>query len=48
MNKLAEEDAKVYERMNYFPFTHGDTIDRQRVILQDLQKHSIQAILHDK
>lgn len=41
MAKQATLDAKVYERMNYFPFTHGDTIDRQRKVLQELQKHSI-------
>jgi hypothetical protein len=33
MAKQATLDAKVYEGMNYFPFTHGDTIDRQRKVL---------------
>ena len=27
------------EKLNYFPFTHGDMIEKQRKALNDLQKH---------
>ena len=31
--------AEALERINYFPFTHGDMIEKQRSALQELQKH---------
>ena len=30
---------KNIERLNYFPFTHGDMIEKQRRALNELQKH---------
>jgi len=30
---------KAVERLNYFPFTHGDMIEKQRKALNELQKH---------
>jgi len=30
---------KAIERINYFPFTHGDMIEKQRKALNELQKH---------
>ena len=33
------EKTKALERINYFPFTHGDMIEKQRQALQELQKH---------
>ncbi len=30
---------KSIERVNYFPFTHGDMIEKQRKALNELQKH---------
>ena len=36
---LETEKSKALERINYFPFTHGDMIEKQRQALQELQKH---------
>ena len=30
---------KAIERLNFFPFTHGDMIEKQRKALNELQKH---------
>jgi len=37
--KNNEERMKSIERVNYFPFTHGDMIEKQRKALNELQKH---------
>jgi len=29
------------ETVSYFPFTHGDSIEKQREILEELQKHEL-------
>lgn len=34
-----EVRMKGIERVNYFPFTHGDMIEKQRKALNELQKH---------
>lgn len=34
-----EVRMKSIERVNYFPFTHGDMIEKQRKALNELQKH---------
>jgi len=34
-----EQKLKSIERVNYFPFTHGDMIEKQRKALNELQKH---------
>jgi len=34
-----EIKMKAIERVNYFPFTHGDMIEKQRKALNELQKH---------
>jgi len=34
-----ELKMKAIERINYFPFTHGDMIEKQRKALNELQKH---------
>ena len=34
-----EQELKQIERLNYFPFTHGDMIEKQRNALNQLQKH---------
>ena len=39
MRKQKEDKTKALERINYFPFTHGDMIEKQREALQELQKH---------
>ena len=36
-------ENKSLERINYFPFTHGDLIEKQRHVLAELQK---QELLH--
>jgi hypothetical protein len=30
---------KTIERLNFFPFTHGDMIEKQRKALNELQKY---------
>lgn len=30
---------KAIEKVTFFPFTHGDMIEKQRRALNDLQKH---------
>lgn len=37
--KENEERLKAIERINFFPFTHGDMIEKQRQALNELQKH---------
>ena len=34
-----ELKMKAIERISYFPFTHGDMIEKQRKALNELQKH---------
>ena len=34
-----ELKLKKIERVNYFPFTHGDMIENQRKALNELQKY---------
>ena len=34
-----EQKMKALERINFFPFTHGDMIEKQRKALNELQKH---------
>ena len=34
-----EQKMKAIERLNFFPFTHGDMIEKQRSALNELQKH---------
>ena len=34
-----EQKIKAIERLNFFPFTHGDMIEKQRSALNELQKH---------
>ena len=36
---LGEKVLEQMEKLNYFPFTHGDMIEKQRKALNDLQKH---------
>ena len=36
---LSEKVLEQMEKLNYFPFTHGDMIEKQRKALNDLQKH---------
>ena len=36
--KVYEDRIKSIERINYFPFTHGDMIEKQREALNDLQR----------
>lgn len=36
-----EKDNKTLERINYFPFTHGDLIEKQRHVLAELQKQEL-------
>ena len=36
------------EKLSYFPFTHGDMIERQRRALNDLQKHEQLQEIKDK
>jgi len=38
-NKEKQAQADALDRINYFPFTHGDMIEKQRGALQELQKH---------
>ena len=37
--KDIEKKLKEIERLNFFPFTHGDMIEKQRKALNELQKH---------
>lgn len=46
--KNAEHDAKMLERVNFFPFTHGDTIEKQRVVLTELQKQELTQTLRER
>jgi len=34
-----EMHMKSIERVNFFPFTHGDMIEKQRKALNELQRH---------
>ena len=31
-------EEKYLERMNYFPFTHGDAIENQRAEINEIQR----------
>ena len=36
--RKAEHEQKQFDKLNYFPFTHGDTIEQQRQIIKETQK----------
>lgn len=42
-----ENEDRINERLNYFPFTHGDTIEKQREVLTELQKADLLATLRE-
>jgi len=46
--KNADHEAKMIERTNFFPFTHGDTIEKQRVVLSELQKEELAQTLRER
>ncbi len=50
--KTNENKIKQIERLNFFPFTHGDMIEKQRKALNELQKHeqinAIKERAHDE
>ena len=39
--KTKHEQEKHKERMNYFPFTHGDALESQRKALNELQRKDL-------
>ncbi|CDW72251.1 UNKNOWN [Stylonychia lemnae] len=41
MQNKMEQEQKLNDRLNYFPFTHGDTIEQQRQMIKDLQKQEL-------
>ena len=45
---LNEKVSEQMEKLSYFPFTHGDMIERQRRALNDLQKHEQLQEIKDK
>lgn len=45
--KNNDKETKILERMNFFPFTHGDTIEKQRVVLNELNKAHLAQTLRD-
>lgn len=49
MKSKMETQAKVNqekhkERMNYFPFTHGDALEKQRTTIQEVQKRDLNEL----
>ena len=45
---LNERVLEQMEKLNYFPFTHGDMIEKQRAALQELQKHEQITEIRDR
>ena len=43
-----DKRLKSIERVNYFPFTHGDMIEKQRKALNELQKHEQLDAMRDR
>ena len=39
--KTKQDQEKHKERMNYFPFTHGDALEKQRQALNELQRKDL-------
>ena len=46
--KENDKRLKSIERVNYFPFTHGDMIEKQRKALNELQKHEQLDAMRDR
>lgn len=46
--KQAAKDEKTLERINYFPFTHGDLIEKQRSVLAELQAHELNKSIRER
>lgn len=36
--KTLEDHLKAGEKLSYFPFTHGDMIEKQRSVLNEMQR----------
>ena len=45
---IGEKVVEQMEKLTYFPFTHGDMIEKQRRALNDLQKHEQLQDIRDK
>jgi hypothetical protein len=48
--KREEDEMKMYslDRINYFPFTHGELIEKQRSILQEIIKSEQLQTINDR
>lgn len=48
--KREEEELRLQslDRLNYFPFTHGDLIDKQRTVLSEIIKNENILAIKDK
>lgn len=42
--KTKVNEEKHTERMNYFPFTHGDAVERHRATIQEGQKRDLSEL----
>ena len=41
-------EQKMQERLNFFPFTHGEQLENQRLILKEIQKEDLQKTYKDR
>lgn len=41
MVRESEVQQRLMDRLNYFPFTHGDQIEQQRQMIRDIQKNEL-------
>jgi hypothetical protein len=48
--KRNDEELKLHslDRINYFPFTHGDLIDKQRSVLAEILKNEHLLQINEK
>ena len=46
--KNADHETKMLERVSFFPFTHGDTIEKQQMVLSELQKQELNQTLRER
>ena len=46
--KQNESNLEKMEKLDYFPFTHGDLIENQRKVLSELQLQEIQRAIREK
>eukprot|EP00347_Sterkiella_histriomuscorum_P003736 403363144 len=48
MLKDTLQQQKLNDRLNYFPFTHGDQIEQQRQMINDIQKQELTELFQNK